>query len=228
MLNGMNEPRRLKRFLLKDQGYELLREFIIGGNILPGTKLVEREVAQMLGISRAPARDALIQLEQEGLVISKPNGRHVVEPSERDVRELYQLRRVLERLAVELAVRNISVEDKEALLAGLRRMEAATAEDDYALFEQSDLAMHRLIWKTADNRHLMRALRAMLGPIFMFDTTDAERIEWQKTLQSNREIVKNIVAGNAEGAAASMEEYLQIGLDRAILVLRGYQEGLKA
>ena len=220
MTDRRDVPRRLERVLLKDQGYELLREYIVSGNFRPGTKLVEREVAEMLGISRAPARDALIQLEQEGLVVSKSNGRHVVELSERDVRELYQLRGALEILAVELASRNLSDENQARLLDVLESMERATLELDHAAFGQSDLEMHQLIWIAADNRKLLRALQAVLGPIFMFVANNAERIDWQKTLRSNREIIGNIVAGKVQEAAASMDEHLQIGLDRAIQVLR--------
>ena len=67
-------PFRLERNLLKDRAMDLLRDHIVSGRIPAGAKVVERDVAQLLGISRAPVRDALIQLETEGLVVSKPSG----------------------------------------------------------------------------------------------------------------------------------------------------------
>src|SRR5207249_8524626 len=70
------------RNLLKDRAMDLLRDHIVSGRIPAGAKVVERDVAQLLGISRAPVRDALIQLETEGLVVSKPSGRYVIELSE--------------------------------------------------------------------------------------------------------------------------------------------------
>ena len=106
-LIGMGDQSRLGRVFLKDQVNELLRDMIISGRFPPGTKLIEREVADNLGVSRAPVRDALLQLEREGLLVSKPNGRYVIELTEHDIRELYQVRNALEKLAVELVTQNI-------------------------------------------------------------------------------------------------------------------------
>ena len=92
---------KLLRVSLKDQAADILRDQIISGEISPGSKLVEREVAELLGISRAPARDALMQLEKEGLVVSQLDARYVIELTERDIRELHAIRLVLERLAVD-------------------------------------------------------------------------------------------------------------------------------
>ena len=73
-----NRELRLDRNSLKEQSTELLRSYIISGRIPPGTKLAERELADLLGVSRMPARDALMDLEREGLVVSRPNGRYVI------------------------------------------------------------------------------------------------------------------------------------------------------
>ena len=69
----------LKRNLLKDQAAEVLRDYISDGRLPEGSKVTERDVANLLGIGRAPARDALMALEAEGLVVSRPDGRYVFE-----------------------------------------------------------------------------------------------------------------------------------------------------
>ncbi len=109
-LTGWETRRGLGRVFLKDQVNDLLRDMIISGRFPPGTKLIEREIADYLGVSRAPVRDALLQLEKGRLWLSiNRNGRYVIELSERDIRELYQVRNALEKLAVELATQNIGV-----------------------------------------------------------------------------------------------------------------------
>ncbi|MEA3334675.1 MAG: GntR family transcriptional regulator [Chloroflexota bacterium] len=211
---------RLERTLLKDQATELLRSYITGGHFAPGTKLVEREVADLLGISRAPARDALMQLEQEGLVISKPNGRYVIELSERDVTELYQVRLTLEMLAVELAAKNTNPKNRSALLAKLAEMEQAVAEKDSDSYTHSDLEMHRLIWHQANNCHLVNVLDSMLGPIFMFVAWHAGAYDWNKTLDLHVDLVQCINSGDPQTAKESLAHHTENALNRSLRMLR--------
>ncbi len=91
-----HEDARLDRNLLKDLAAETLRDYISTGRIPEGTKLTERKVSRLLGISRMPARDALMILEAEGLVVSRPDGRYVIELTEKDVRDIHVLRRMRE------------------------------------------------------------------------------------------------------------------------------------
>lgn len=222
--DNFQEPSiRIERQLLKDRGFEVLRHHIVSGQIRPGTKLVERDVAEMLGVSRAPARDALIQLEKEGLVVSGPDARYVIELDERDVRELFQVRLALEQLAVKLATENGCEENRAALLVVSEKMEEATKHNDHDAFGQADLEMHRLIWSQAENRHLHRALQAMLGPIFMTVAHSTERSHWQETLQSSHELIDHINSGDVQAALTCMARHLNIGLERALTVVRKAQ-----
>jgi len=137
---GDNHELRLDRNSLKDQSTELLRTYIIGGRIPPGTKLAERELADLLGVSRMPARDALMDLEREGLVVSRPNGRYVIELHSQDIEQLFEIRLVLERLAVSAAAANHSEQNDAALRANLAEMAAAIAP-------MIEMAMCVPIWK---------------------------------------------------------------------------------
>ena len=215
------EPDRVS---LKDQATVFLREAIVSGKIPPGTKVAERDAAEMLGISRAPARDALMDLEREGLIISRTNARHVIELSERDIRELHAVRLALESLAVELAIENSGEEQRTAQLAALERMEDAVRKDDLDAFVKADLDGHLLIWKQADNRHLEKSLRAMTGPIFMFIANSSEHYDWRETLELHREIVTCINRGDAEAAASSIERHLLNSCERALGVFQRRQD----
>ncbi len=219
---------KLERSNLKDQATELLREHITSGRIPPGSKLVEREVADSLGISRAPARDALMQLEKEGLVVSRRDARYVIQVNERDIRELYQLRLVLEKLAVRLAAENTSPSNRAALLAIVEGMEQAYLNKDNSTFTQSDVELHTLIWQQANNRHLNKTLDSMIGPIFMFVANNAEHYDWQETLDLHRELVDCINSGDADAASASMERHLANAFERSLhIVQQRHTESMK-
>jgi DNA-binding GntR family transcriptional regulator len=154
-LNADDEPpQQLARHFLKDQTTDLLRDHIVSGRIPPGTKLVEREVAAQLGVSRAPVREALTELEKEGLIVSRSGGRYVIKLTQEDVRELYQVRFVLEKLAVELAVRNNTPDNCARLDRALEAMREAVAERDRATHVKADVEMHWLVWRQAGNQHL--------------------------------------------------------------------------
>lgn len=216
MLSDADGSLTLERATLGEQTVDLLREYIVSGRIPPGTKLIEREVAQLLGTSRVPVRDALRKLEQEGLVIPGSSGRHVIELSERDIRELYRVRVTLERLATELAAENICTDNRAALTATLESMREAVARHDRARHVEVDVEMHRLVWRQADNRHLLRMLTSMVGPIFMFVYNNADAFDWIETLELHEELVACISAGNVPAAARSIERHLENALSRSL------------
>lgn len=200
---------RLDRTSLKNQSTDLLRSQIISGRIPQGTRLVEQELADLLGISRMPARDALINLEHEGLVVNKPNGRYVIEVDQAAIENLFQVRLVLERLAVAQAAQKRSEARDAALTANLARMRAAIDRNDRAAYVESDLEAHQIIWRQADNPYLLKMLNSIIGPVFMFIASQTEfQLNWDETLQLHQELADAICAGDAEGAAQSIERQL--------------------
>jgi len=196
----------------------MLRDQIVGGRIPPGSKLAEREVAELLGISRAPVRDALLELEKEGLVVTKPNGRYVIELGKQDIRELYQVRLALEKLAVELATQNNSPEKIAALLATQKEMQKAVESQDRSAYIRCDVETHCLIWQQANSRHLLRMLSSMIGPVFMFVANNAEAFDWNETLDLHDELVTRIISGDTHAAVKSIERHLDNALHRSLQV----------
>lgn len=201
---------KLDRSSLKNQSTELLRTYIVSGRIPPGTKLAERELADLLGISRMPARDALMDLEREGLVVSKPNGRYVIEVSKADVQNLLQVRLELEKLAVTLAAQHTSPAYRAALEANLQQMRTAIQQNDRNAYVKSDLEAHELIWQQAHNPYLLKMLHSIVGPIFMFIASHTEfQTNWHETLQMHEALTSAICAGDADRAVKSIEEQLE-------------------
>lgn len=208
----------LERNILMDRITELLRDYIVDGRIRPGTRLVERQVAEQLGISRVPVREALIQLEKEGLITSRPAGRYVIELSEQDIHKLYQARRVLERLAVELAAQNTTPEHAKTLQNKLQEMRDAVARQDRGAYVRDDVEIHRLIWGQAKNPYLLHALRTLTGPIFMFIANNADIFGWDQTLKLHEDLVTSINSGDMSAALEAIERHMDDGLQRSYAV----------
>ena len=217
-----NTDMSLNRSLLKDRVANTLRDYISSGRIPEGTKLTEREVATLLGISRIPARDALMVLENEGLVISKSNGRYVIELTEKDVREIHALRWTLEKLAVELAAQNVTDKTKSMLLDALRSLEAVGAGGDVNGWTREDMALHRAIWRLADNAHLLKVLDSVLGAVFVL--AERNKIYGERNVEDDiaehRELVHLIVAGDAARAGEVIEAHLKKSLEMTLKTFR--------
>jgi DNA-binding GntR family transcriptional regulator len=209
---------RLDRSLLKDRAAETLREYISTGRIPEGTKLTEREVSRLLGISRMPAHEALTVLEAEGLVISRPGGRYVIELDEKDVRDLLALRVALESLAIRLAAAHNRAENQAQLHARLHELEEAVEGGDPVECTKCDMALHETIWQQADNPHLLRVLSSVLGAIFVL----ADRVkiygqeDLERMLNGHRRLVEQITTGDAEAAVRTIESHLRSSLNNSL------------
>jgi len=211
----------LDRASLKDQTASLLREWIVSGRIAAGSKITERDIAELLHISRMPARDALMDLERQGLVVNKPGGRYVIRLGEAEIRQLYQLRLALEKLALELAIYNASAENISAVESKLIEMRRAIAEGDPSRYSASDLAMHALVWQQAGNPYLVNMLHSMIGPIFMVIATQARLVEdWQESLRLHAQLLETISNRDVPAAHRSLEAHLQHSLDLALSAFR--------
>jgi len=207
----------LSRDLLNEQAADLLRDTILRGEIPPGTKLGEREVARMLGVSRAPVRDALLRLEGEGLVTSRRDGRYVIDLDREDFVELFAVRRVLETLAIRLAVASVSDSDVVRLREIMAELEKAYAAQDAATYALWDVRMHHCLWRMAKNRHLARVLHSLAGPISMTVFASASDSEgWCYRLYEHEELLAGLEARDADAAAAAMERHLDNSLSRIL------------
>ena len=131
---------------LRDSVADVLRRAIVDGQRSPNARLNEARIAGQLGVSRAPVREALSQLEEEGLVRSEPNkGTFVTELSWQDIEEILSLREVLECFALRRAGDRLTDDDLAHLESILADLSAAALADDRAQFLEKDLELHRQI-----------------------------------------------------------------------------------
>lgn len=144
---------------LPKQVEQALKEAIFSGRIKPGEKLNEEKLAGEMHVSRVPIREALRLLGQQGIVtISENRGAHVTRLTASDVRELFEIRELLEPFAAALAAQSLTSRDINRLAALLRRMETAAREDDRLKFFRADLEFHRIIWRLSGHRLLEKIL----------------------------------------------------------------------
>lgn len=145
---------------LKDQAYRAIKDAILTLKLKPGQALVESEVAQQLGVSKTPVRDALLELEREGLVTKILfKGTYVSEVTPRDVREIFELRAVLEGLAARRAAPFFREEELERARELLTAQHEALTKGSIELASQLGKRFHDMIIQKADNRRLIPILR---------------------------------------------------------------------
>jgi len=166
---------------LRRQVADALREAILSGELQPGEKLREIDLAERFGVSRNPVREAIGELEQQGLIISQPNrGKTVISPSDEDLRQAYQVRASLELLALHLAWNQITEDVLEKMRQLVGMMTEATNDPElspvtrHGRLNVLDARFHGLLVETTGNSTLMRAWD-MASPVSLGFIRDLER-----------------------------------------------------
>ena len=154
----LTELPSLKRRSLGDEVTEQIRDVILTGGLQPGDRLGEADISQRLQVSRGPVREALVRLEQEGLVaIERHRGATVVDLTRKDVLELATLRAALEQLAMEEATRSATAEDLASLHAVVDQMRSARERGADELLVRLDVEFHDTVYKAAHHERLYAA-----------------------------------------------------------------------
>jgi len=156
----MNTPKiKLERTFVREEAYTLLRNWIVEGKFEPGKKLRDKELAEELGVSRTPIREALLRLENEGLVQTKPNSSTIVAPIDlHKAFYLYSIVWSLERLALEQALPSLT-EEHIALMTKLNKtLSKAIKNNDIFLAFQADYDFHWVYVELSGNNELQQIL----------------------------------------------------------------------
>ncbi|MEI2414725.1 GntR family transcriptional regulator [Orrella sp. JC864] len=195
---------------LTEQAYQQLRRRILDNAWAPGYQALEQEIAQMLGMSRTPVREALIMLQREGLVKVIPRrGMRVLPMSPADMREIYQVLTALECMAVEIvARRGASESELQALEAATGDMAAALAADDLQAWADADARFHKQLVLLCGNRHLYQTVlnywdRAHRARLF----TLRLRPKPVQSTQEHQALVERLRAGDVQGAVQVNREH---------------------
>lgn len=185
-----------------------LRESIISGDLAPGERLVETELAERFDVSRGPIRDALAELERSGLVELRPRkGSFVRSLSAEDVAEIYSLRTALETLALRIAVE--STADTSTMRHHLDALEDAHRSETHGSIGEADMALHRSFIDASGHRRLRDAWEALADQtLLMMSTLPAVDPDIQGPMGAHRAIVDAVAAGDADAAVAALTQHL--------------------
>lgn len=144
---------------LRDVVFKTLRQAILLGELKPGERLMEIQLANKLGVSRTPIREAIRKLELEGLVLMIPRkGAEVAEIKEKSLRDVLEVRKALEELSAELACDRITPEMIGELTQAAADFRKVLRSKDVTEIARADVRFHDVIYKAADNQRLMQLL----------------------------------------------------------------------
>lgn len=154
---------------IRAQAADLLRSSIVQGSLRVGSRIVERRLAEQLGTSLTAVREALVQLESEGLIVKKPNSTtHVVSLTPEEIEQIFAVRVVLECHAFELAAEHIQRDQVQELKARQQAAMQAAKKRQPQEYIQSDLGWHELVWQIPGNPYLYSSIRRLLLPLFTY------------------------------------------------------------
>lgn len=194
-----------------------LREAILEGRLVQGERLSEVSLSSTLGVSRAPVREALLHLEQEGLVVSLPyKGASVVSLSQQDFLELSTLRIALEKLAWARAVERVSPEAVDDLNAIIAEMEFAVKSEQKAKLVRLDIDFHDRIFVLADHSRLYTAWTAIKWQVALFLLARRVRVDDYHSIivQEHKALLDDILTAKTPSFEHLIEDHIGSGYGR--------------
>jgi DNA-binding GntR family transcriptional regulator len=178
--------------LLTSKVADKIREFIILGKFKPGERLVESKLAESLGISRQPIREAFRILELEHLITLIPRkGAYISEISLQETKEIYEIRAMIEGFAAQLAISHITQKDLSRLELIVDLMEKSIREDNLEKVIQYNLSFHQKIVSLSKNGNLAKVYRSMLLPVIRYQKMGLSlHSSWVVSLEEHRRILE--------------------------------------
>lgn len=189
---------------LRDVVFNTLRDAILTGKLVPGERLMENQLAEKLGVSRTPVREALRMLELENLVELVPRkGAQVLDMSEKDIVNILEVRSALEGLATSLACKKMTKEDLQQLKNLEVDFEKAVTENDVEHFVDIDEDFHDLIFAATENDKLINIFRNLRIQLYRYRMAQAKNDASMSTIVAHhRSIIRAIENhDNEEGAS---------------------------
>ena len=196
---------------LRDVVFNTLREAILHGELKPGERLMEISLANRLGVSRTPVREAIRKLELEGLVIMIPRkGAQVAQITEQDLNDVLEVRLGLEELAMQFACERIDEEHLQEIARAAQDFEDLMEEGDITDLAQADVHFHELIYQATQNQRLIQIINNLREQMYRY------RIEYLKDVKARRSLVeehdalwKALKERNLEHAQVIIREHIE-------------------
>jgi DNA-binding GntR family transcriptional regulator len=207
--------------------YDALRGLILSGEIRPGERLAERELARRVQVSRTPLREALGWLARDGLAVSRPGlGYFAVEFDPELVAEMYAFRELLEVRATEMAARRITDGGIAELAGVMERLAVYDTESELTIEKLRDevhlgLRLHEIVARECGNRFICDALLQLYDRLRLLTWIDALWFDkWELTRQEHRELVAAVSARAPDRAAIAARHHVQRAGSDALWVIK--------
>ena len=208
---------------LRDVVFNTLRQAILKGELEPGERLMEIQLAERLGVSRTPIREAIRKLELEGLVLMIPRkGAEVAKISARSLRDVLEVRRALEELAIELACQRMSEEDVGNLQKAQEDFKKAITEGDAMKIAETDEHFHDVIYEGTQNAKLIQMLNNLREQMYRYRLEYIKDEDKRKILVLEHEkILKTVRERKVAEAKEAVREHID---NQEITVARNITE----
>ncbi len=195
---------------LRDVVFNTLRQAILKGELEPGERLMEIQLAERLGVSRTPIREAIRKLELEGLVLMIPRkGAEVARISARSLRDVLEVRRALEELAIELACQRMTEEEIADLQTAQDDFKKAIADGDAMAIAETDEHYHDVIYSGTQNAKLIQMLNNLREQMYRYRLEYIKDADKRKILILEHErVLKAIRERKVSEAKAAIREHI--------------------
>ncbi|WP_127504693.1 GntR family transcriptional regulator [Actinoplanes solisilvae] len=195
------------RSLLRENAYRTIRDAIVDGTFAPGERLNDGELAQWLGVSRTPVREALTRLEESGLVLTKPGRYTMVSPLDaRAARAAQTVTAAMHELAVREAVPQMTAAEIKAMRAANTRFAAALRADDVDAAIAADDEFHGIAVAASANPALRSVLEQFTPVLRRLERLRFSSLNGRESVALHNRIIEFCRIGDAEGAAAAARE----------------------
>ncbi|MCD8019923.1 MAG: GntR family transcriptional regulator [Clostridiales bacterium] len=207
---------------LRDVVFTTLRQAIITGEFAPGERLMEISLANQMGVSRTPVREAIRKLELEGLVIMIPRkGAQVAKITEKSLNDVIEVRMVLEEFAVTLACERIDEDGKKELEEAHHHFVEAANGDDLLDIADKDEQFHDAIFKATNNDRLINIINNLREQFYRYRMEYVKDIEQHSTLVTEHEQLLHAIFNNdAVTAKQIMRTHLQNQQEAVMAAIR--------
>lgn len=206
------EPIQLDAYKpLRDVVSDVLRQAIKDGVLKPGERLMEIRLAEELGVSRTPIREAIRKLEQEGFVVMVPRrGTYVADISLKDISQVFEIRGALEELAAGLAAERITPDELERLERILVEINEYMANDSFDKIVDADVRFHDILYHASRNQRLVDILNNLREQMLRFRSISMHYPgRLVATWEEHRRMVENIAQHNSAMARKVAKKHME-------------------
>lgn len=205
-------PIRLEGYQpLRDMVFDVLMNAIMQGQLSPGERLLEVQLADEMGVSRTPVREAIRRLELEGFVVMVPRkGAYVAGLSVDDVESVYEIRTALETLAVRLAAQRMEAEDYRQLDELAEQMTATWQERNVDQWVALDARFHELLYTFSRNERLVQMMSNIMEQLSRYRIISLANVEVrQNSLAEHQKVIEALKRRDSEQAAAAAALHIE-------------------